>query len=1415
MVPSWIIPRTSLDVVAHHSTVGSVGHRILSSHYPIIPPRPSSISITSHTGPVTIHSHVSLHISLRSSDAASALFRSSGELNVEDDVYKPDFMVARIKPPKEAGLWEYIKRSYGVTVTFDGDDHAPLYATVVDTDEDISEARLHAWAGQQQQDRPHLLDVGKDRLEAMEKWVAKDPSAPWIAQMGLLGTATSSVGGMDRKFGGTTEFMDLGTGVWRLLSSSAYLGGANSFVAMSGGMLRPRKRTALVHITGLFCRESEGFTEDEEPQLVSYDLDAERRHKGIQNSPANSSTSTIEPTPHGSSVLQMLRSHRSDKPASATQAPSSQSTGAFDLRALSSSSQIEFESSSHSPSSSRRRLQSIKSTTGTRAAPVPYPGSPLGILKPPKTCTGDLLQATFLTLWKALNNTRAASTLFVWTSYAEASVGGVIEASRASYQQPSTLSVPSSAKLLSIPPSELSFGYDNEAITMNMISWTDIWYFIVATWINYVSALVIAVVVSWVLLSYLLPSIHAADRYQKVLKAASHRLDHQICRQIDSGRDGGGTASGCTEDEEWNLVACSVLYPRHGILLRWSPREKAPAFSRIVVQIQTVFSPQETKQPYERQSLGDARCGNIRNPDIYLYMSPAVVTQSHQLGRNQRELFVPARNPGIIEAEITQHYTLAPHEKYRFRVVTLSGPGRAVDQSSWSAETALGYSFSVADLPLCLLSNFLPPQVSCLSIFFRKLTKPEVPFCMPIRMRDLHLQFFDIPGGLAMAEHCLLRDEFERQGSMRRRYSRAGIGGHRRQNTLRGSTRSHATVTTQAGGISHYIVVAYFGAKASQARETYTNTGRQCYSEVNFSGRPVIQSPDNQAASQAEQYGEVRGGATDVIRLEKDRISQNIVRFEVSAGRSGQAIAVGSIHVDDLYPMVEAGMSLQSANLSRRTTATVLPDSEESPRTLLSRLLSLFRNFCVWLVSNFAESAASSYSIIRPSSGEDEQYESVELSRIPTPTGQGSNNFEVRLWHIEGGAPWGRLVCSLDMEKISYYVRHTRLTDLGRGEMSSGRRQGTHSNFVDTLRAEAEATEVAELARRELSWFARDTRDYSRIAKVKRLNPQRRTHAAHMDSAGGPKSQMMQYLTHKTKPLLEHGTEIVSKPYFIRDAPGRPLLLGGDLFVQWVWEDNEPEKRPWMSSTTTVSTKPDDVILYLFDHATNKPLAPIHWGRPIPNTGTYMWQVEAPFKEGQTSQLVFIGLFAKPTPRGSGSDDEGSDDANTNATKEATTTTDSIIFNADHAICQTNGFFIVRPLPLAELEFAYGAFCRSHQLEMHHMSESALSQHGYQVQEMNIKICPNLRPIAPFEPSADAIHCPGTCCLLVTHVTSVLITPRSHNPRSHCHSCVLIDRSMHRKHAIEAGATRKAARLLGSSRRRIREASRCVQVHIS
>lgn len=74
-------------------------------------------------------------------------------------------------------------------------------------------------------------------------------------------------------------------------------------------------------------------------------------------------------------------------------------------------------------------------------------------------------------------------------------------------------------------------------------------------------------------------------------------------------------------------------------------------------------------------------------------------------------------------------------------------------------------------------------------------------------------------------------------------------------------------------------------------------------------------------------------------------------------------------------------------------------------------------------------------------------------------------------------------------------------------------------------------------------------------------------------------------------------------------------LEGSDLTIQWVWNYIE---------------KPDNIYLHLLDHETNQYLIPLHFGRTVPNTGTYSWSVMVSFEENKSWRTCYFAMSLEP-----------------------------------------------------------------------------------------------------------------------------------------------------------------------------------------
>lgn len=89
--------------------------------------------------------------------------------------------------------------------------------------------RSTAWAGVEQIAPPHMLDIYEKRLWHVAQWLQEYPGSAFSTIISILGNQTPD-------------------GIWRFLSSSAFLGVNNWFILFSGGMLNPRRSRIKVSI---------------------------------------------------------------------------------------------------------------------------------------------------------------------------------------------------------------------------------------------------------------------------------------------------------------------------------------------------------------------------------------------------------------------------------------------------------------------------------------------------------------------------------------------------------------------------------------------------------------------------------------------------------------------------------------------------------------------------------------------------------------------------------------------------------------------------------------------------------------------------------------------------------------------------------------------------------------------------------------------------------------------------------------------------------------------------------------------------------------------------------------------------------------------------------------------------------------
>lgn len=206
-------------------------------------------------------------------------------------------------------------------------------------------------------------------------------------------------------------------------------------------------------------------------------------------------------------------------------------------------------------------------------------------------------------------------------------------------------------------------------------------------------------------------------------------------------------------------------------------------------------------------------------------------------------------------------------------------------------------------------------------------------------------------------------------------------------------------------------------------------------------------------------------------------------------------------------------------------------------------------------------------------------------------------------------------------------------------------------------------------------------------------------------------------------PTLERGSALnpalfpkqSQRPYFINDLPGKAVLQGSTVMLNWVWPGNDA---------------PSQIYLYLLCNQSDELVGSLQFGHAVPNTGNFQWIADAVFQERKNPSLeVYIMMTVQPW-----------ESIPASSRRLALT-------HPQFCVAQSNTFFLVKALPLCELEMAYAGFCRSHLQEMERISPSSLERDwDYNVVQCSLRICKNLRHRLPFEDEGVLYyHTPGQC----------------------------------------------------------------------
>ncbi|XP_026190324.1 LOW QUALITY PROTEIN: uncharacterized protein LOC113146614 [Cyclospora cayetanensis] len=1197
------------------------GHLYLELDGPASAYSNAPISIVSRTAEVHIVSLYPLSLSMGADTAAASLFRATGSVSVAVSESNRGLSSAKalLQPADVSSLFAGL-----MSIKIDVDaEQASVYATSRGSKED-TEWPMHTWAGRYQQSKPHLDPYSLLRVQSALQWLKEDPAAPWIILVDHAGISHP--------------------GNWRVLSSNAYLRSVYWFVVLSGGMLQPRILHLPLQTRGLFCRVHIDEEDDTLPDIVTSSEESllqslvnffvpketstsisKRQDRFLERTISDEggeTSETSEEAPGG-------QDHKASQPQRGEGEPDNGLlTGVLKAASNLSAAAITpptVAGGGAGPGGSStlelRRLSEANSTDLPSSA-----GEYVGLVKGPGQCKEDIVEDAFLVLWEVLAEARTQSTLFVWSRHTAAQ--------------------------------QVRFSVQNDALLKVNVSLRDTWSFVVAITISIVAALALACGSVYVWFRTLMPRLRKAHTEAIVLKAASHRLDHELPSALHAAQDGG-----------WNLMAVPVAYPAHGVLLRWSTGDCSQPAAWMGVHLKP------SAAAWAEAANDRAKAVECSKAEIYVYLNTTRIETVHQFGLNQKEFFLPSRHPGSVHLETAQHYELKMHRKYRVRLIFFNAQGRLIDQSRWSAEFMLGPHLSFTDYPLLALSKCIPTRVSSLDIFLRKFARTASHFSIPVALEDLQLHMFAVP---------------------RPEQTSYSIGRHRSDPFHGTQSRLFTSLTDSLlQAECQFVVAAHFGHKSHSAREVAMRTGRKVYADVSFRGKPTLVNPSqlHEADRQAYAFLTCPGQS---FRLNRDRIAQHVIGFEVSDEGTGQVLAYGVIRFEDLYHIVKDAMRDHVLSGSS-------PDAQCSGR---------------------------------------------------------HSRFRVGLEHVDGRGPWGRLECSLDIKNIRSYIRHEDKEEEQEAPGYQRRRARKKTDFQPmgaalaartTARIQEEPMHEAAPSRRarfgkvegntediltQLGLMEEHSQSYaepavgvdpSQLSQSSRtvLGRSRRSVVVPLDTdslrapllppqsspgdltllsaaSRAPRSSVA--FSEGRKSRIGGITMKEVSPHFVRDLPGRPVLQGADLFVQWQWADSP--------------LRPDHVFLGLFDHTTDAFVYPLHWGRAIPNTGSYAWHVDTQFRHKETCQLVYIAMFE--TEIGS-------------------------LTTLEEAVCQSNAFYVVKPTPLCELELLYACFCRSHGLEMEHVSEAKLVEAGFSVQEIMLKICPDLRPPFATEPYAEAVHCPGQC----------------------------------------------------------------------
>ncbi|KAH0479937.1 MAG: hypothetical protein KVP17_003663 [Porospora cf. gigantea B] len=866
-----------------------------------------NVAILSRSVPVVLQSSMQMEISMNADTLSRSLLKGH---SVKVKSRAGAFSKLDPKTPYVARVHAEGGRPLDVNprrvlLHVDGKEVA-FYGTARNTEhkDEVHRMYLQTWAGVEQLYRPHLLDMGGFKLATIDHFIHEE-KGPWVAGLSMLGSQL------------------VPRGLWRFLSSDAFLTANNWFLTLSGGMLAPRTIVVDAHVVGMICRDFQKVDEGlsklmgpiRRPDVYDYvKSNLVGSWENITSRETVPASTKVSAGPSASRASRFFKAFSEQLSATTTSPPTTTSldekwvdkfkwrgrrlqlvpfgddTDPGDLL-----DQLGGDNDDDDDDSSRRRdplLQQALADDEDKQLRERYqphfPGLDVGAITPNGLCPRSLLEDAFLALWRTrtMQLIKTQSDRFVWTCMA----------SLDDHQQESR--------------EEFNFSVDNNAVNVRRVSVSrDSLAFNVAAAINLTASVAAAGITVWVVYTHATSFLTERSKKISVQRTLSHRLAHEI---VGSKMN---FADQTINEADWNILVTPVQHPCHGFNILWNSglRFDEKSNGRLGIQISAVVSHDfgaPPAVPLEMETLSQATDSQVldaeitpllspkaaqkvksqtwahwwfekfpsvewvhnaffrlthssRSREVFLYV-PFSLVESKVMGTlQQKEVFVPAKNIADSGSPIKQTYELDPQFNYRVRISFVSRSGRIMDTSNWSSEVSPTDALTFSYYPIEMLRLFAPAKVSSLVTFLSLHTRHVSAFSVPMEL-----------GSISMLVH-LPNDA---------------------DDLNRGKPEAKAR---------HYTIRAFIGKNSAQALELSLRTGRKIFDEIHLAAIPKSVS-HREASAQCRTDGLVllEAQPTQTFTLERTRTSQTSISFEVLESVTGQLLATGSISFFTLGSLV-------------------------------------------------------------------------------------------------------------------------------------------------------------------------------------------------------------------------------------------------------------------------------------------------------------------------------------------------------------------------------------------------------------------------------------------------------------------------------------------------------------------------------